>query len=203
MGLYKVLRYVARPVIFVIHRYKLFNRCNLPKEGRIIVCSNHISGFDPICIGIGQKRPIRFMAKKELFKSKPGNWFFNALNCIPVDREKNDVTAMKAFIRGLKNEEAMGIFIEGTRSKSGEFLEPKEGAALFAYQCNSPVLPVCCTKVDGIEHVRFGDVITAQEMRFDDKTLDKKEKLQFATDYIFDKIKKLREEEFKDAGKTG
>ena len=200
---YLSCRAIARPIIFLIHRYKFHNKYNMPQSGRVIICSNHISGFDPLCIGIGQKRPIHFMAKKELFEKKPADWFLRKLGSIPVDRDNNDVTAMKAFMRGLKNEEAMGIFIEGTRSKTGDFLEPKEGAALFAYKCSSPVLPVCVTKIGNVEHVRYGDLITVEEMGFNDKSTDKNQKLEYATKYIFDKIKELRKVDLKDAGETG
>lgn len=190
---YKVMRVIARPIIFLIVKFKIFNPNTLPKSGRILVVSNHVSGFDPICIGLGQKRPIRFIAKKELFENKFVNWFFHKLGAIPVDRDKNDVKAMKEFMRGLKNEEAMGIFIEGTRSRTGDFLEPKEGAALFAYQCDSNILPVCITKVGKRRIIRFGEIVTTEDMRFNDDSLSKKEKLKYATDLVFSKIKALRE----------
>ena len=196
-------RAIAKPIVYLIHRYKFHNKYNLLESGRVIVCSNHISGFDPLCIGMGQKRPIHFIAKKELFEKKPANWFLRKLGAFPVDRDSNDVTAMKTFMKGLKNEQAMGIFIEVTRSRTGDFLEPKEGASLFDYQCISPVIPVCVTKIGNVEHIRFGDLITVEEMGFNDKSIDKKQKLDNATKYIFDRIKELRKVELKDAGETG
>ena len=193
---YKTMRTLAKPVIFFTRRYKIHDGRNVPENGRVIICSNHISGYDPLIIGIGSIRPIRFMAKKELFKNKFLVWFFDNLGCIAVDRQGNDIKAMKEFMRGLKNEEAMGIFIEGTRSKTGEFLEPKEGPAMFALQCHSPVLPVCCTKSEGLEVVRFGKLIRYEELGFDDENKSKKEKLEYATNYIFDRIKELRKVDF-------
>lgn len=190
---YKVMVFIARPIIFLIVKYKFVNRNNMPKEGRVVVASNHVSAFDPLCIALGQKRYIHFLAKKELFSKKFTNWFLRKLGAFPVDREKNDIVAMKWFMRGLKEDEAMGIFFEGTRSKTGDFLEPKEGAALFAFQTQSPVLPVCITKIGKRRVVHFGDLLTTDELGFDDDSVDKKTKLKNATDIIFSKVKEMRE----------
>lgn len=194
---YKVCRVIFKPILFLITRYKLINKYNLNEKGRVIVVSNHISALDPICIAVGQKRPIRFIAKKELFENKFVSWFLRKLGAFPVDREANDIHAIKEFMRGLKNEEAMGIFIEGTRSKTGNFLEPKEGPAMFSMRCNANVLPVCITKIGKRRYVHFGEMITYDELRFSDDTLSKNEKLEFATNYIFDKIKELRKTDLK------
>lgn len=199
IGFYKLVRVLARPIMFLLLRYKLINKNNLPAEGKVLICSNHLSAIDPICIGIGQKRPVGFIAKKELFKNKFLAWFFTKLGAIPIDRDNPEMVSMKAFMRKLKDGKVMGIFIEGTRSKSGEFLEPKEGAALFALQTDSPVLPVCITDIGKRRYIHYGNLITTDELGFKNKDTNKREKLAYATQYIFNKIKELREIDLKNA----
>ena len=74
---YSVLVFILRFPLFLIFRYKHINKNNIPKEGRYIIASNHISGPDCIFVGLGQKRYIRFMAKAELFENKFLNPFKN------------------------------------------------------------------------------------------------------------------------------
>ena len=82
------------------------------------------------------------MAKKELFKNKIFAKLLFSLGVFPVDREGNDLTAIKKSLRLLKEERVLGIFPEGTRVKyfNDDFI--KSGLALIAVKSQSPVLPV-------------------------------------------------------------
>ncbi len=167
---YSVLVFILRFPLFLIFRYKHINKNNIPKEGRYIIASNHISGPDCIFVGLGQKRYIRFMAKAELFENKFLSWFFTKMGAFPVNRGKGDTSAINNAKEMIDNGETLGIFIEGTRSKTGEFLKPKSGAVMIAHQMDCKIVP-CAISCKGIKpsfwrrkYVHFGEPVTVEEL---------------------------------------
>ena len=167
---YSVLVFILRFPLFLIFRYKHINKNNIPKEGRYIIASNHISGPDCIFVGLGQKRYIRFMAKAELFENKFLNWFFTKMGAFAVNRGKGDTGAINNAKEMIENGETLGIFIEGTRSKTGEFLKPKSGAVMLAHQMNCKIIP-CAISCKGLKpsfwrrkYVHFGEPVTVEEV---------------------------------------
>ena len=97
--------------------------------------------FDPVAIALQLKRPVHFLAKQELFKSKFGRWFFTKLMVIPVNRKEVSPRSVKDCIRVLRNKEVLGIFPEGTRVKDKP-IKPMDGFVMFAVRTKSPILPV-------------------------------------------------------------
>lgn len=167
---YSVLVFILRFPLFLIFRYKHINKNNIPKEGRYIIASNHISGPDCIFVGLGQKRYIRFMAKAELFENKFLGWFFTKMGAFPVNRGKGDTSAINNAKEMIDNGETLGIFIEGTRSKTGEFLKPKSGAVMIAHQMDCKIVP-CAISCKGVKpsfwrrkYVHFGEPVTVEEL---------------------------------------
>jgi 1-acyl-sn-glycerol-3-phosphate acyltransferase len=83
------------------------------------------------------------MAKKELWDSRIGRWFVTKSECIPVQRDGNDVKAVMQAMRKLKNGDIVYIFPEGTRNKTKEpFLPFKGGAALLSLRTKTPIVPI-------------------------------------------------------------
>lgn len=169
-GFYSFLVAILRFPLFLIFRYKHINKNNIPKEGRYIIASNHISGPDCIFVGLGQKRYIRFMAKAELFENKFLNWFFTKMGAFAVNRGKGDTTAISNAKQFIADGDTLGIFIEGTRSKSGEFLKPKSGAVMLAHQMDCKIVP-CAISCKGLKpsffrrkYVHFGDPVSVEEL---------------------------------------
>ena len=169
-GFYSFLVAILRFPLFLIFRYKHINKNNIPKEGRYIIASNHISGPDCIFVGLGQKRYIRFMAKAELFENKFLNWFFTKMGAFAVNRGKGDTTAISNAKQFIADGDTLGIFIEGTRSKSGEFLKPKSGAVMLAHQMDCKIVP-CAISCKGLKpsffrrkYVHFGEPISVEEL---------------------------------------
>lgn len=167
---YRVLKGVASVVLWPFVRTKYTNKKNLPKEGRYIIAANHISGLDPIVVGVGQKRAIRFMAKAELFKSSFIAWLLTKLGAFPVERGKGDWDSINNAKNMIDNGDALGIFIEGTRSKTGELQRPKSGAVLLAYQMNCNIIPVSVTYRTKKKHfysriyVSYGEPLTTKDL---------------------------------------
>lgn len=190
--LYAICRFFVSLYMRILFKFKVEGAENIPKEGALIVCSNHISNFDPVSVVVAVNRRLRYLAKKELFGIKGLGWLLSKVEMIPVDRTKTDMSAFKTAVKVLKNNDAIGIFAEGTRSKDGEMGDAKAGVALFAVKGRANVLPVYIsgdyTKFKPIT-VKIGKVIDFSE-NFDTKA--NTETLHKMTDTIVEEIKKLK-----------
>lgn len=199
--LYRVGQAVCRPIMKVFYRYKFINNNSIPHEGAYIIASNHMSFSDPVLLGLGQRRRLFFMAKQELFKNKFFGGLIRALGAFPVERGAGDGKAIKTGEDLIKEGNVMTIFIEGGRTKTGEFMRPRSGCALVAQQMQVPVIPACITITGNPKYrfakrvIHFGDPLTPQQLGL---TPDgDRRQLKNATNMIMDKIKKMREQDRK------
>ena len=199
--LYRVGQAVCRPIMKVFYRYKFINNNSIPHEGAYIIASNHMSFSDPVLLGLGQRRRLFFMAKQELFKNKFFAGLIRAIGAFPVERGAGDGKAIKTGEDLIKEGNVMTIFIEGGRTKTGEFMRPRSGCALVAQQMQVPVIPACITITGNPKHrfakrvIHFGDPLTPQQLGL---TPDgDRRQLKNATNMIMDEIKKMREQDRK------
>lgn len=199
--LYRVGQAVCRPIMKVFYRYKFINNNSIPHEGAYIIASNHMSFSDPVLLGLGQRRRLFFMAKQELFKNKFFAGLIRALGAFPVERGTGDGKAIKTGEDLIKEGNVMTIFIEGGRTKTGEFMRPRSGCALVAQQMQVPVIPACITITGNPKYrfakrvIHFGDPLTPQQLGL---TPDgDRRQLKNATNMIMDEIKKMREQDRK------
>jgi 1-acyl-sn-glycerol-3-phosphate acyltransferase len=124
----------------VMFRIKVTGREHLPKEGAYLLCSNHLSVFDPVSLALQMKPQPRFMAKKELFRKRFPNWFWRKLGAYPIDRAAQaDMAAYRTTMDTLKKGQPVIIFSQGTRMK--EFDNAKGGVAVFALKAGVPIVP--------------------------------------------------------------
>lgn len=190
-------RFLTIPIYKALFRYKVVGKKNLPKNSAYIVCSNHLSNYDPILVSMTQKRQIYYMAKAELFKkNRIASAMITELGAFPVERGTGDTQAIDKAEEIVKDGRLLGIFIEGTRSKTGEFLRPKSGAAMVAFQTKTPVIPVCITP-EGQQIKKFqkvtvswGKPISIEELGLSEGTPTE---FRNASRMIMDEIKALRE----------
>lgn len=102
MSFYTFAKSLVKGIFKILYRIEVEGIDNIPKEGRAILCANHISNLDPIVLGIICPRPISFMAKKELFSNKLFSKLFYSLNAFPVDRQSSDISAIRKSLEVLK-----------------------------------------------------------------------------------------------------
>ena len=199
MKLYRFLKGMLLGIIKLLFRIKAVGRENEPEDGAYIICSNHISFADVILIGAVIKRPVRFLAKAELFKIPVLGAFFKAMGAVPIKRGAADVGAIKTSIKLLSENEIVAVFIQGTRCPGKELAETetKSGAAMMAYRAQVPVLPIYIDsknnklKLFRRNTVRIGKLISAEEMNFE---AGSKSEYDRVTKMIFDRIIDMSEQ---------
>jgi len=148
--LYQTAKVICRTVLAVIRRWEVYGVENLPRRGGAIVISNHISYWDPVVVACALNRRVYFMAKAELFKIPLLGPVIKKLGAFPVRRNGPDPSSVRRSIQLLKNNKIIGIFPEGTRSHSGEILDPHLGAAMLALKVGVPIVPVAVTGTKGV-----------------------------------------------------
>ena len=102
----------------------IINKEYIPKDGPILIVGNHKHLWDQFLTITVTKRGIHYMAKKEYFENKFSAFIFKSVGCISVDRTKKDDNAVNSALSVLKDGGAVGLFPEGTRNKTKEFLLP-------------------------------------------------------------------------------
>jgi len=124
-------------------RFTFEGQEHLPADGGAILAMNHVGYLDFALIGtaaLPRKRYIRFMAKKEIFDHKIAGPLMRGMHHISVDRSSGGASFVAA-LRALRAGEIIGIFPEGTISRSFEIAKLKTGAVRLAMGADVPIIP--------------------------------------------------------------
>lgn len=148
--LYPIARGFFRIIFRVLWRWKIEGLENLPLNKPVVVVSNHVSVWDPIVIGTALPRPVNFMAKEELFQYPLFRSILSKLHAFPVKRGQPDRAAIRRSLEILHSGGILGIFPEGSRSKTGELLKPHSGVAMIALKAQAAVVPIACIGTEKI-----------------------------------------------------
>lgn len=141
LGMRAFLKATCRPILSGLE--------NVPTEGGFIVASNHLSFLDSVIIQSILPRQVHFFAKEEYFitpgtKGKIMRWFFNSVGSIPVNRSEQaaSVAALDRLVELIGENQGVGIYPEGTRSRDGKLYRGKNGVGWLAIATGVPVVPV-------------------------------------------------------------
>jgi glycerol-3-phosphate dehydrogenase (NAD(P)+) len=148
---YWIVRAVLQPFFHVYFRMSRIGRDHIPVDGPVIFAANHRSFLDPFVIATMSRRPLYYVAKKELFAGRLTAWFLNSLGAFPIDRGNADEGAMGTARDILERGDSVLIFPEGTRIRPGALGAPKRGVGRLALETGAPVVPVA---VIGTENIR-------------------------------------------------
>lgn len=189
---YNLAKFVCSLLIKLLFRVRVEGVENFPEEGAAIVYSNHKSWWDPVVVGCVLKRPIFFMAKKELFEIPVFGYILKLLHAFPVNRGTPDRKAIRKALEVLNEKKVLGIFPEGTRSKDGVLKEPEPGIALLATKVKDVALVPVAIKGD----FRFLNPILIKigkpiRLSLDDKEKLKSRDLSDLSRAIFDEVAKM------------
>ena len=173
---------------------KFVGKKNLPK-GACIIASNHTSNMDAVNLAVHTWEKKYFLAKKELFKNRLVGFFAKKCGGIKIDRQGNDVNAIKESLKVLRNNKKLVIFPEGTRTNNEnmELGEVKQGVAMFAIKAKVQIVPMFIVRKPKVW--RRNKVVIGQPFElteFYGKKLSA-EDLSQATEIVAKKMEELRE----------
>lgn len=149
---YYICRLIVRILLFILTRWQVSGRENIPEQGAVLVLSNHLSLADPPLLNLALNRPVRFMAKKNLFRYKVIGGLMRGLGAFPVYRGRPDRKAFRQAEQVLADGLMLVIFPEGTRSRSRHLRQAFPGPSLIALRSGAPIVPVGIAGTDILEH---------------------------------------------------
>lgn len=139
---YFVFRGVFHVYFRLANRLEISGREFIPKEGGLIVVSNHASYLDPLVIGAAMTRRMTYMAKEELFGIPLVRTFVRSFS-FPVRRDRTSPAAVKEAVRRLRAGEAIAVFPGGERARQGDgtTIDFKKGVGLLARLSGADIMP--------------------------------------------------------------
>jgi len=155
---YWLLKYViAGPALRALFRPWVVGLENVPKNGPVILASNHLSVIDSFFLPLVLDRPVSFLAKSEYF-TKRGliGWlvkqFMRGTGQLPIDRSggKASEASLNTGLGVLARGEVLGIYPEGTRSPDGRLYRGRTGVARMILEGHVPVVPVVMVDTENI-----------------------------------------------------
>lgn len=158
--LYEMVRWLlVIPIFHLAGRLRPRALYNIPTSGPFIIASNHLAWTDiPLIAMYIRRRKIVYMAKEEYFKGKLW-WLVRFLGAFPVKRGEADRQALRTSEEQLKKGNILGIFPEGTRSRTRTMAQARAGMSLIALRTGVPVVPVATWGTENLLK-KFGAPVT-------------------------------------------
>jgi 1-acyl-sn-glycerol-3-phosphate acyltransferase len=138
---YKLAGWLTRRLLDLLSRWSISGLQHVPLGGTLLVVCNHQNNADPIILMSVMPRAMHLMAKEELFRWPIGvlaHWS----GAFPVRRGHADRQAIKTALDLLARGACVGLFPEGTRSRTGALIQAQTGAGLIGVRSGAPILPV-------------------------------------------------------------
>jgi len=139
---YNIFYNLAKLLARVFFRMRVVHPERMVESGPLILAVNHTSFFDPPLAGICSRRGVYYLARKTLLKWPFFGPLFPAMNVIPVERDGNDMSALREVIKKIKEGNGVVLFPEGTRSKDGNIQPARAGIGFVIAKTGAPVLPM-------------------------------------------------------------
>ncbi|PLR99762.1 lysophospholipid acyltransferase family protein [Bacillus sp. T33-2] len=188
MSFYSFVKTVVYGVLKPLYRIETIGKDNFPAKGAVLLCANHIALLDPPVVGITAPRPVHFMAKDEIFSVPLLGKLVSNLNAFPVKRGMSDREALRKGLSILKDGKVLGLFPEGTRSKTGELGQGLAGAGFFALRSDALIVP--CAVIGPYKPFSKLKVVYGKPVDFTGLR-EKKAAADEATELIMKEIRKL------------
>lgn len=148
--------FIAIPVFWFFYKFEIRGRENIPKGKKFICAANHVSHLDPFLVSIAVRKPIAYMAKKELFE----NFGFFTLNidwlgAFAVNRQKLEVSTIKTVKELYKTNWLLGIFPQGGIRRNHTIEKINKGFAVIAKAAKWDILPISITGCEKYNWIPF------------------------------------------------
>ena len=161
-ALYHLFASIVHAGLTILWRVRIEGLDNVPAEGAVLLCINHISSMDPPAVGAVVRADVRrathFMAKQELFSYL--GWLLPMIGAFPVKRDIRDASAVRQTLRLLRAGRVVGLFPEGHRQRHGRLGEPRAGSGSLISHAGCAVVPVAVRgswRLFGRVEMRFGE----------------------------------------------
>ena len=150
---YIVIWFMVIPFMNKYYNYKITGRENLPKHkkaNKILYAANHVSELDPPMVSLAVRRPIAYMAKKELFEEEgQRGWLIKRLGAFAVDRTKPEIATFRTVKDVLSTSWSLGVFPQGGTRPYGKIEDLKRGFVVIAKKAKADIVPIAIGKWDG------------------------------------------------------
>lgn len=192
---YKIFRVLCRFWYGTILGTRVIGAENIPASGAFILAANHVSNWDPPFLGTFIDREVCYMGKEELFKNPVMAWICRHLHVFPVKRGAADKTAIKTAVKVLRDGKCLGIFPEGTRSKTGKLGKAEAGVSLIAAMTKAVIIPAAIVDTEKIfsreKFLPQPAVVYGTPIKFSGSSKDREAMENFAQE-IMNEIAKLK-----------
>ena len=138
----------------LVARTHTYGAERVPLDGGVVVAANHFSWIDPPALGAACPRTLYMMAKVEAHRVPGLGQLMRSFGAFPVLRGESDRDAVRTMRQIVRDGHALGLFVEGTRQRSGVPGPVQPGAAMVAI--NEDV-PVSCAAIYGSYEWRLGN----------------------------------------------
>jgi 1-acyl-sn-glycerol-3-phosphate acyltransferase len=150
-------------------RLRSYGTERIPRSGGLVIAMNHFHWIDISCVGWVCKRNIYFLAKVEAHRVPGLGPFIRSFGTLSVRRGESDREAVRLMRDVVRDGNVLGVYVEGTRQRSGVPGHVQPGAAMAAIQGDVPVI---CAAIHGSQHWRPGNfapvsMAWGEPMRFD------------------------------------
>lgn len=147
--LYGLYAFSMRLALLALSRWQVVQEEPVPKSGGLILVANHLSMLDPLLIWASFPRRVVFLAKEEFFRSPLTRWAFQSAGAIPLRRGRPDRGGLRQAEQMVEKGHVVGVFPEGTRSRSGQLQRAHAGVAILALETGAPIVPVAISGTEG------------------------------------------------------
>ncbi len=134
---------------------RVYGAERVPLDGGLVVASNHLSWIDPPALGAAIPRTMYFMAKVEAHRVPGLGQLMRSFGAFSVRRGESDRDAVRTMRQIVRDGHALGLFVEGTRQRSGVPGPVQPGAAMVAI---NESVPVICAAIYGSYEWRLGQL---------------------------------------------
>jgi 1-acyl-sn-glycerol-3-phosphate acyltransferase len=139
---FRFARFACRIFLKLCFRLRFYGIENVPDCGPVVLVGNHQSFLDPVLCGILIKRHMHYLARDTLFKNRLFARLLTSVNTSPVKRGQADLTAIRKAVALLKQQNALCLFPEATRTTDGKISPFKPGFGLLCRKGGAAVVPV-------------------------------------------------------------
>jgi 1-acyl-sn-glycerol-3-phosphate acyltransferase len=139
---YRIIRASLVAYLGLWHRLRIRGREHLPREGGVLIASNHQSFLDIPLVAVAAPRHVAFLARSTLASSRIVNFLMRQSGSVFVKQNSADRAALEAMIAHLEQGDCVAVFPEGTRTRDGSLGVFRPGAVVAARRAGVPVVPL-------------------------------------------------------------